>query len=292
MGTTGQLFGGDWTENKLEILRKYLADYQKVLKKQFFQTVYIDAFAGTGYREQRKQDDNIPNLFAELEQEDFNRFLKGSAAIALETEPSFDRYIFIESDENKVNELEKLKQSHIQKQNQIQIIHGDANDFVQKYCLEENWRNTRAVLFLDPFATEVEWTTIESVAKTKSIDLWVLFPIMAVNRLLANDSEKIQYGCLNRIFGTEDWFESFYKTKQLDDIFGEPKETVDKACDFDNIKSFYKQRLKNIFTDVAEQPKVFCNSKDSPLFFFFFAVGNPKGAIPAIKIAEHLLRKI
>jgi hypothetical protein len=41
---------------------------------------------------------------------------------------------------------------------------------------------------------------------------------------------------------------------------------------------------------VAEKAKVFNNSRGSALFQLFFAAGNPKGALIAIRIAEHLLK--
>lgn len=44
-------FGGGWTKQKLKVLRKYLSAYTTALKRQPFKTAYIDAFAGTGYRE-------------------------------------------------------------------------------------------------------------------------------------------------------------------------------------------------------------------------------------------------
>ncbi len=287
-----QLFGGSWTEKKLEILKKYLQAYNIALKNQPFERVYIDAFAGTGYRQQRTRQYHIENIFEELRQDESEEFLKGSAQLALETNPSFHRYIFIESDEEKIKELENLKKEHPEKASQIKIIKSDANEFLQRYCNEENWSKTRAVLFLDPFATEVEWATIEAVAKTESIDVWILFPLMAVNRLLAKDHGKIFYDCLNRIFGTEKWFESFYKTKKLEDIFGKSEEIVVKACDFSRIGEFYKERLKKIFSGVAEKPKVFYNSRGSALFQFFFAAGSSKGAPIAIRIAEHLMKSI
>jgi len=134
--------------------------------------------------------------------------------------------------------------------------------------------------------------TVEAVAKTRCIDVWILFPLMAVNRSLAKDPQKISYDCLNRIFGTQDWFENFYKTRTLDDIFGKPVEIVLKACNFQRIGEFYKERLKTIFSGVAEKPKIFYNSRGSALFHFFFAAGNPKGAPIAIRIAEHLMRNI
>ncbi|MGD2093823.1 MAG: three-Cys-motif partner protein TcmP, partial [Phycisphaerales bacterium] len=262
------------------------------LKNQPFKRVYIDAFAGTGYRQQRKKQYKIKGFFEELEQDESKKFLKGSAKLALEAKPSFHRYIFIESDKNKIDELEKLREEHPEKVKQIEIIQSDANEFIQNYCNDEDWVNTRAVLFLDPFATEVEWQTIEAVAKTRCIDVWILFPVMAVNRLLAKDPQKISYDRLNRIFGTQDWFECFYRTRTLDDIFGKSVDIVIKACDFTGIGNFYKSRLKSIFSGVAENPKVLYNSRGSALFQFFFAVGNTRGAPIAIKIAEYLIRRI
>jgi three-Cys-motif partner protein len=289
---TGQLFGGNWTEKKLEILKKYFDTYNTALINQPFKRVYVDAFAGTGYRQQRKRKYEIKGLFEDLEQEEPKQFLKGSAKLALEANPSFHRYIFIESNKNKINELEKLQKEHPEKTKQIEIVQSDANEFIQNYCKDEDWANTRAVLFLDPFATEVEWGTLEAIAKTKCIDVWILFPLMAVNRLLAKDPQKISYDCLNRIFGTQDWFEHFYKTRTLDDIFGKSVDIIVKACDFTRIGSFYKSRLKTIFPGVAEKPKVFYNSRGSALFQLFFAAGNTKGAPIAIRIAEHLIRNI
>lgn len=285
---TNQLFGGNWTEQKLEILRNYLNSYNTVLKKQPFTRIYIDAFAGTGYRQDRKLKDF--NIFEELRENSSEEFLKGSAALALESNPSFHKYIFIENDHNKSNELEKLREKHPDKE--LDIIKSDANTFIQSYCEDTDWRSTRAVLFLDPFATEVQWTTIEAIAKTQCIDVWILFPLMAVNRLLAKDPDKIFYDRLNLILGNQDWFEHFYKTQTLDDIFGRDIDIIKKACDFESIGNYYKSRLKTIFSGVSESTKMFCNSRKSPLFQFFFAAGNPKGVQIALRIAEHLMRNI
>ena len=39
-------FGGPWTQEKLDILRRYLDTYATALKNQPFTLAYIDAFAG------------------------------------------------------------------------------------------------------------------------------------------------------------------------------------------------------------------------------------------------------
>ena len=50
--TQQTMFGGQWTQQKLQVLKKYLSAYTKIFKRnikaQFFETSYVDAFAGTG----------------------------------------------------------------------------------------------------------------------------------------------------------------------------------------------------------------------------------------------------
>ena len=43
-----QKFGGNWTEEKLNIFTSYLDAYIIALQNQKFKKIYIDAFAGTG----------------------------------------------------------------------------------------------------------------------------------------------------------------------------------------------------------------------------------------------------
>lgn len=92
-------FGGKWTEEKLERLRKYLVAYTTIFNKnekaKTFDFMYIDAFAGTGYRDQRKSYDLQMAMFTVADEEN-QTFLKGSARIALEVDPPFRKYIFIE----------------------------------------------------------------------------------------------------------------------------------------------------------------------------------------------------
>ena len=48
--TNRQLFGGEWTKEKLDRLAKYLHAYTTIFTRnpgaRFFDTVYVDAFAG------------------------------------------------------------------------------------------------------------------------------------------------------------------------------------------------------------------------------------------------------
>jgi hypothetical protein len=51
-------------------------------------------------------------------------------------------------------------------------------------------------------------------------------------------------------------------------------------------------RIKTVFAGVADEPKVLLSSANCPLYLLCFAVGNPKGANIALKIANHLLKKV
>jgi hypothetical protein len=64
-----QMFGGDWTEKKLGVLEKYLTAYTTALKNQPFKKVYMDAFAGTGYRELKSVEHPAKPLFEEIAQD-------------------------------------------------------------------------------------------------------------------------------------------------------------------------------------------------------------------------------
>ncbi len=100
-----QKFGGSWTEEKLERLHKYLAAYAKIMNKQGFRFGYIDAFAGTGYLEMKAEDSGEGLLFPELAEPEPRQFIEGSARIALQIEPRFTKYIFIEKSSGRAAEL-------------------------------------------------------------------------------------------------------------------------------------------------------------------------------------------
>ena len=85
-------FGGSWTEEKLKRVEKYLKAYATIMNKQKFRSAYIDAFAGTGYREENKnKTDNQICLFQQNDIKEIETYSKGSARIALEIKPEFDK---------------------------------------------------------------------------------------------------------------------------------------------------------------------------------------------------------
>lgn len=287
-----QVFGGNWTEEKLNRLRKYLVAYATIMNKYNFHYAYIDAFAGTGYRTLKEDETQTVTIFPDLVEPESEKVFDGSARIALQIEPRFNKYIFIEKDENKIDELTKLKTEFAQLEDKIIIIKSDANIYLKERC-SKNWKAHRAVLFLDPYGMQVPWETIVSIAKTEAIDLWYLFPVgVAINRLLKKDGnidESIRKR-LDQTFGTTDWYEKFYQVREERDLFGNYSIT-EKTADCKSIGQYFVERLETVFEGVAKNPLLLVNSRNTPLYLLCFASANKKGAKTAIKIAQHILKK-
>lgn len=295
-------FGGDWTSTKLKVLAGYLKSYTTALQdkptvEQPFVKGYIDAFAGTGYRDAQRESSGGPSaqslLFPDLAEEEPQDLLDGSARLALKTEPRFDRYIFIEKNTKRCAELEALKVEFSRLAADIRIHEGDANRKIQDLC-NKDWSGHRAVMFLDPYGMQVEWPTIEAIAATKAIDLWLLFPLgIGVNRLLtkSGDIPESWRKRLNLLLGTEDWYDEFYEKQTSTDLFGDEQERVIKAT-METIGGYFNNRLKEVFAGVSKKPGVLRNSTNNPLYLLCFAVGNDRGKAIALRIADHLLKEV
>ena len=127
---TEQSFGGSWTTKKLGYFYKYFPAYTTIMSNQNFKDyMYIDAFAGTGWFVM-KEDERIKNqqviqlsLFSN-EADKFSHqkspnFLDGSARIALKTKPPFTKYIFIEKNTKRFEELKNLQKDLLYKYKNI-----------------------------------------------------------------------------------------------------------------------------------------------------------------------------
>jgi three-Cys-motif partner protein len=284
----------------LDVLAKYLKAYTTALKDKPsadrpFKKAYIDAFAGTGYRtmrdEAREASANL--VLPDLADAAPQGLLDGSARLALQIEPQFDSYIFIERNKDRVLQLEELKTEFADIGSRITVKKGDANEEIRDLC-SKNWSSRRAVLFLDPYGMQVEWETIAAIANTKAIDLWLLFPLgIGVNRLVTRSGD-IPEGWQRRLdilLGTKAWRDDFYKVERIPTLFGGEEERVIKASK-ETIGRYFNDRLKSVFAGVADNPGVLRNSANCPLYLFCFAAGNERGAPVALRIANSLLKDV
>ena len=287
----GDNYGGPWTIKKLEILENYLDAYTTALKNQPFKLMYIDAFAGTGRvnlsgREGEGTQILIPGV---REGKDAQGFIRGSAtrAINIKNKP-FDRLIFVEKDRERCRELKKLKNQHPDRK--IRIENSEANEYLKN--LEKDWNKWRGVLFLDPFATAIEWSTLEAIEEFHALDTWILFPVSAISRILPTSQrpEDIEPGWatkLTSVFGDGSWRELYGTHRTLFD-----DETYMRAPGVDGLLAIYKKKLTDLFGNrFLQESRTLRNSNNAALFEFLFCVGNEKGIGPAKRIAKHILSR-
>lgn len=289
-------FGGDWTVEKLERIRKYLSAYTTIFTRnpaaRLYRTIYVDAFAGTGHRTARAAKAPGSDMFGDTPDTDREAYKKGSTRIALDVTPPFDRYVFIERKPEHVADLRQLTHTFSDRQGAIQIEQGDANDFLKGWCAATDWSKHRAVVFLDPYGMQVDWTTLLAIAQTQAIDLWLLFPLgVAVNRLLTRHRPPPEeWGrALTRILGTDGWREAFYAKREEATLFG--TESLEyRQVGLEEIADFFLKRLRTIFAGVAKNALSLSNSKGQPIYLLCFAAGNKRGARTAVKIAQDILK--
>ena len=95
--------------------------------------------------------------------------------------------------------------------------------------------------------------------------------------------------CIDRLLGTTDWRQAFYRENPQLSLF-DAKPLI-KTANTESLTNYIIKRLETIFPAVSKKAKVFYNDKNSPLFFFCFAVSNPslKAQQLALKIANSIL---
>lgn len=272
-------FGGPWTEEKLAILERYLDAYTTALKGQPFELWYIDAFAGTGRVDLSTED-----------QGDIRQFVSGSAERAINIgDKPFDKLIFIEQDADRCVELAALRAAHSNRN--VEIHNTDSNTILG--TLSDDWSGKRGVLFLDPYATQVEWSTLERIETFRALDTWILFPVYAISRMLPRlkQPEEVDENWakrLNAIYGDASWRRLYREGRQLklfDIPEGEPG--------VDGFLQIYKDKLLDLFGDrFLQESRPLKNSKNSRLFEFMFCAGHPNGARIAKRIARHILENL
>jgi three-Cys-motif partner protein len=296
-------FGGAWTDKKLQALRDYLAQYRLIFttneKAKYFKTIYLDGFAGTGARQDttKKASEEQLSLSPEMDA-DAQAYKRGSASVALGLASPFDEYVFVEKMMKRAEELAMLiKTDFPELESRCQVFRGEANEFLRDWCANSDWRKQRAVVFLDPYGMSVDWETISRIAGTQAIDMWLLFPLgTGINRLLTRGAlpPKDWAEKVTRILGVAQdvWQPAFYAQSTQKNLFGEEDQKAIKVADFKSMGDFFIARLRTIFAGVAPHAMPLFNSMNNPMYLLCFAAGNPKGARPAVKIADHLLKGI
>lgn len=287
-------FGGTWTEVKLDAVQYYLECYAKALSFAGMDIWYIDAFAGTGDREAERL---VGDIFEGIPIELIKETLEGSARRALQVDPPFGHFIFIENDAKRCEVLQGLKRETAR---DIRVINGEANKTLLKLVASHPWvarekSRSRGVVFLDPYAMEVDWATLQALAQTRVLDVWYLFPLEAVIRQLARSYSGVgvKEPKLDRVLSPA--WRDLYALPAPDphqpvDMFDsrEP-EDLRREASAAQIEEWFRQELAKVFAYVPEPVKIL-RSQNRQMFSLYLCVGNPSEA--ARKLANNFMKYV
>ena len=208
--------------------------------------------------------------------------MAGSPRVAVELPTPFTKYHFIESSNWRIKKLEKLRREF--PNHQIEIYPGDCNEVLRTKIVPTLPRTSykRAIGFLDPFGMELEWSTLEDVARAGTIEVFLNFSVMAINRnvrlLRKEDISPAVRKRMDRFWST-DWEAELYGQEQT--LFG--PETVRIKQSGKDLGHRFQKRLKEIFPHCTV-PVLMTNSKNAPLYCLIFAGHNQTG----VKIANDI----
>ena len=262
---------GYWSQIKLEIVREYAHAYSTILAKQPALThVYVDAFAGAGVHELKATGELVP----------------GSPLNALAVEPRFKEVHLIDLDQSRVQHLKEL----IDDRKDVFVHEGDCNTVLVQEVFPriryEDYR--RGLCLLDPYGLSLRWEVIVAAAKMRSIEIFLNFPMMDMNRnalwtnpsgISAEDLER-----MTAFWGDESWRTTVYRGQ----VTLDGGEDLVKVATNREVAAAFRKRLREVagFKEVPE-PIPMRNSKNAIVYYLFFASQNATGA----KIARQIMKK-
>jgi len=272
-----------WAEQKLQALEAYLQFYTTALKKQSFTLVYVDAFAGSPRSKVRGPEvapDTSPFFDDEEIQIEQEKFIEGSPLRALKHDGQFSQFHFFDLDETRAQVLKDVSVNNPR----VEVKVGDCNPLIRSLAPRLKAKHIRGVAFLDPYGAHLEWTTVEALAATGTMEVIINFPVaMAINRLITRSGEIPETWTeqLNGCFGSDIWRNIASAAET--DLFGET--VVTKRGDVPSrLLDQYMAQLKTLFPCVAT-PRLIRNTRGSPLYYLLWAGPNRLG----LKGADYIL---
>jgi three-Cys-motif partner protein len=242
---------GEWSELKLDILKKYAGAYCTILKARNLHPFYVDGFAGAGQHLRKRTGELV----------------RGSPLNALEIRPAFEELYLIDLDQNKVDALKHQTAG----MKHVHVYSGDANEILLNEVFPtiryEDYQ--RALCILDPYGLHLRWSVIAEAARKETIEIFLNFPTLDMNRNVLlwkpEDASLDDIQRMNAFWGDQTWRDIAYST--AGNLFGWPEKQPN-----DVIAEAFRQRLQRVagFKYVPE-PVPMKNSRSAILYYLFFA---------------------
>jgi three-Cys-motif partner protein len=258
-----------WSEIKLDIVREYASAYSSILSAQrALSHIYVDAFAGAGMHISRATREFIP----------------GSPLNALNVNPKFDEFHFIDIESSKAAALRELAAER----SDVFVYEGDCNtilrDNVFPNAQYENFK--RALCLLDPYGLHLDWSVIETAGNMRSVEIFLNFPIMDMNRnVLWKNPDGVapeQIERMNRFWGDDSWLSRAYNRQNLFSLLMKSDNANEEVAEA------FRERLQKVAGfKFVPTPMPMRNSSGAVVYYLIFASPNETGA----KIVGDIFKK-
>jgi three-Cys-motif partner protein len=264
---------GIWSEVKLAIVKEYAAAYAKILDAKRRESIrslkwlYIDAFAGPGVHLSRTTGEVVD----------------GSPLIALKTTPPFSEYHFIDADKARAHQLRTM----VGARKDVHIYGEDCNLVLLRDVFPKarysDYR--RALCLLDPYNINLKWEVIETAGQMGSIELFLNFMIMDINRnaLRRNRDSAIQSKIdqLTALWGDGSWEEAAFSSAGK--LFEDPEKVSNEQFEM-----AWRKRLKEkAGFKFVSKPMPMKTKNNSVIYYLYFAAQKPVAA----NIVEDIFNK-
>lgn len=174
---------GPWAEQKYSLLGAYCDIFTSSMKNKWDKLIYLDLFAGAGYAKIKGSE----------------KIIKTSSLISMSIPNQFNKYILSEMDNSKFNSLsERVRREYSNLD--VCLFNGDTNQNIDSIISEipksSLEKGVLCFCFVDPFSINLDFTTIEKLARNR-IDFLILFATgMDINRnkgiYFEGDDEKVE----------------------------------------------------------------------------------------------------
>lgn len=264
---------GIWSEVKLAIIKEYASAYSKILDKtkrdsiRSLRWLYIDAYAGPGVHVSRTTGEVVD----------------GSPLIALKTTPPFSEYHFIDADPGRAEQLREIAGPR----NDVHIYSADCNEVLLRDVFPKakftDYR--RALCLLDPYNINLKWEVIETAGRMGSVELFLNFMIMDINRnaLRRNQDIAIQskINQLTMLWGDASWKDAAFSSAGK--LFDDPQKVSNEQFEL-----AWRERLKNkAGFKFVSKPMPMKTKNNSVIYYLYFAAQKPV----AVSIVDDIFTK-
>jgi three-Cys-motif partner protein len=257
---------GQWAAEKLYYVKTYVDIFETSMRnKPWRSRNFIDLFAGPG----------------KCRVEDSCEYFLGSPLLALTTEHPFTDYFFVDSNSENIDALKK-RCAATEASSKIHYIVGDSNiqvnqivehiNRVDKAYINGLWPSLN-LAFLDPEGLELEWKTVEALAKVNKMDLIIHYSQYGLTRNLDQCCTVEDETVIDRFFGDSEWRRIFGSWRAKSNRKGMHRELID----------YYKSKLQKLgYQEIRNENEtgiepLMRSSKQAPLYRLLFVSKHPLG---------------